>query len=537
MPKVTMIYGGPGTGKTHALLDELAIRLKTISAKDIAYVSFTRQGTYQGVDLAKDQFDLTEEDCCYFKTLHSLAYHSLEDVSSNSLVTFNDLRPIISKLGLNKGQFAAIERELGIAKNKNKEKLSILNNGTTAGQQHLTAEVYTAYKKLINKLDYTDLLLLVKERHIKIPVKIAFIDEAQDLTTLQWQVVWQFFMDADELIVAGDPNQAIFEWAGADVNYFLKMHTDEQKVLEKSYRCSQAVWNLAKSVYACIKEKAPIPDKGTEEVGFAMVSNTTELPVMYLTSMAMKGSTYCLSMQNTYLDKYIEACFTYGILYAVKTTGRITHCIRPDIRAYFRDLYLILHDSERFDYMIINNAKRPRKDDRRTRRLKEQFEKDGVPEWDFSDKDEVMQNLFNLVCTKVKVKEEQAILIRALATGYITAPDYVLITNVHQVKGGEADYVLFCDNVARMYAAQAEREDAYHDYLLRVMYVAVTRAKSGICVWHRNEYRTIAPTYMFNNVGKFDGQQPDVIPLAEEYIDKNIRLKEELSNVVDNSMR
>ena len=526
MPKVTMIYGGPGTGKTHALLDELAIRLKTVSAKDIAYVSFTRQGTYQGVDLAKDQFDLTENDCCYFKTLHSLAYHSLENINSSSLISYSDLRPIINKLGLNKAQFDAIEREIGIAKNKNREKPTIVNNGTTAGQQHLTTEVYEAYKKLINKLDYTDLLLLVKERHIKIPVKIAFIDEAQDLTTLQWQVVWQFFMDAEELIVAGDPNQAIFEWAGADVNYFLKMHTDEQRVLEKSYRCSQAVWNLAKNIYACIKEKAPIPDKGTDEVGFATVSNTTELPIMYLVSMAMKGNTYCLAMQNTYLDKYIEACFTYGILYAVKTNGRTTHCVRPDVRSYFKDLYETIHDPERFDYMIINNAKRPRKDDRRTRKRKEQYEQDGVPTWDFSDEKQVFLNICDLICKKVHKKEEQAILIRAIATGYITNPDYVLVTNVHQVKGGEADYVLFCDNVARMYAAQAEREDAYRDYLLRVMYVAVTRAKIGICVWHRNEYRTVAPTCVFNNVGTFDGKYPDVVPLAEDYINNIIRLKE-----------
>lgn len=522
MPKVTMIYGGPGTGKTHALLDELAIRLKDIPAKEIAYVSYTRQGTYQGVDLAKDQFELTEADCCYFKTLHSLAYHSLENVSSSSLINYNDLRPIINKLGLNKGQFEAIDREIGIAKNKD-TKPNIVHNGTTAGQQRLTSEVYEAYKKLINKLDYTDLLLLVKEQGVKVPVRVAFIDEAQDLTTLQWQVVWQFFMDAEELIVAGDPNQAIFEWAGADVSYFLRMHTDEQRVLEKSYRCSQAVWNLAKSVYACIKEKAPIPDKGTDTVGFATVSNNTELPVPYLVSMVMKGSTYCLSMQNSFLDKYIENCVTYGILYAVKTSGRTNHCVRPDMRAYFRDLYEAITTPLLFQYMIKDNAKRPRKDSRKIRKRKEQYEADGVLTWDFSNKEQVLLNIFDLICKKVHKKEEQAILIRSIATGYILAPDYVLITNVHQVKGGEADYVLFCDNVARMYAAQAERDEVYRDYLLRVMYVAVTRAKLGICVWHRNEYRTVAPTYLFNSVGSFEGKSPTVMSIAEDYISKNIK--------------
>ena len=534
MPKVTMIYGGPGTGKTHALLNELEERLKTTPAKEIAYVSFTRQGTYQDVDLAKEKFDLTDDDCYYFKTLHSLAYHCL-DISADKLIGLNDLRPMIDKLGLTVGQFASIEQELGIAKNKAKEP-ELVNNGTTLGQQRLTKEVYEEYKNLVRKLDYTDLLLLVKEQHVKIPVKIAFIDEAQDLTTLQWQVVWQFFMDAEELIVAGDPNQAIFEWAGADVGYFLKMHTDEQRVLEKSYRCSQAVWNLAKSVYACIKEKAPIPDKGTDTVGFAIVANNTELPINYMLSMAHKGSTYCLAMQNTYLDKYIEACYTYGIPYAIKTNGRVDHCIRPDVLKYFKQIVKTITDPILFETYITNNNKHPRSDSRATRHIKEHFAKDGIPQWNFANTAEVYTNIFNLALQKLHKKEEQAMLIRAVATGNILIPnDYVLITNVHQVKGGEADYVMFCDNVAKMYAAQAEHDDAYCDYLLRVMYVAVTRAKIGICVWHRNEYRTIAPTYLFNSVGTFEGKQPDVIPLAEDYINNNIRLEEGNINANNNN--
>ena len=308
MAHIKLIYGGPGTGKTHALLEELEETLKTVPAKKIAYVSFTRQGTYQGVDLAKDKFDLTDEDCVYFKTLHSLSYHVL-DLGSSDLLGYKDLRPMLDKLGISYSKFGVIDSAMTIAQNKQSESLEINSyKGVSLGQAHLTKEVYKEYKKLLKKLDYTDLLLLVKERKIHIPVDVVFIDEAQDLTKLQWQVVLQFFQYTPTWIIAGDPNQSIFEWAGADVPYFLNMRTDEQRVLEKSYRCSRAVWNMAKSVYACIQEKAPIPSEGTDEEGFAIVSQTTELPENVLYTLAKKGSLLCLALQNSYLDKYIEYC-------------------------------------------------------------------------------------------------------------------------------------------------------------------------------------------------------------------------------------
>ena len=148
MAHVKLIYGGPGTGKTHALLEELEETLKKKKKKKIAYVSFTRQGTYQGVDLAKDKFDLTEQDCEYFKTLHSLAYHAL-DITTSDLMTVKEARPIIEKLGLNFSKFDVISSALTVAQNKQEDELEIPTyKGVSLGQAKLTTEVYKEYKKL-----------------------------------------------------------------------------------------------------------------------------------------------------------------------------------------------------------------------------------------------------------------------------------------------------------------------------------------------------------------------------------------------------
>lgn len=535
MAHIKLIYGGPGTGKTHALLEELEETLKTVPANKIAYVSFTRQGTYQGVDLAKDKFDLTDEDCVYFKTLHSLAYHSL-DIGVSDLIQYKDLRPIVDKLGLNFSKFSVVDSALTIAQNKQSTELEINSyKGISLGQAHLTSEVYKEYKKLLNKLDYTDLLLLVKDRKIHIPVDVVFIDEAQDLTKLQWQVVFQFFQYAKTWIVAGDPNQSIFEWAGADVPFFLNMRTDEQKVLEKSYRCSRAVWNTAKSVYACIQEKAPIPDTGTDEEGFAIVSQDYKLPDDVLYTLATKGSLLCLALQNSYLDKYIEYCVTYGIPYQVKLQGQYKNCVKPSIIRYFKKLITVLTDPEMYDKYITHNRDHPRTDARSDRALKEALEEDGVVSWDINNKESLLRNMADLVCKKVHKPEEQVFMLRSVLSGNILIKeDYVTITNVHQVKGAESDYVLLCDNVAGMYRNKAENDTPYRDYLLRVLYVGVTRARHGIYIWHRDVYSTVAPTYLFTNIGSLPTIKVNTSVYAEEYIKQNLRTGE--TNDKDNNV-
>lgn len=528
MAHIKMIYGGPGTGKTHALLEELEETLKTVPSSKIAYVSFTRQGTYQGVDLAKEKFDLTDNDCVYFKTLHSLAYHSL-DIGASDLMSYKDARPILNKLGLNYAQFEVIDSASTIAKNKQTEFLDIPTyKGVSLGQAHLTAEVYKEYKKLLNKLDYTDLLLLVKEQKIKIPVDVVFIDEAQDLTKLQWQVVYQFFQDTPNWIIAGDPNQAIFEWAGADVPYFLNMKTDEQKVLEKSYRCSKAVWNTAKAIYACIQEKAPIPSEGTEDEGFAIVSQDYELHENVLFTLAKQGSLFCLAVQNSYLDQYIEQCVTYGIPYAVKQQGRTNYCVKPSTIKYFKKLVSILNSKELFDKYITDNCKHPRSDSRADRALKEALKEDGILSWNFSSNEEVSSNLIALIKKKVSDVNEQAFMLRSvLSRNILIKEDFVTITNIHQVKGAEADYVLLCDNVAGQYRNKADNDIAYRDYILRVLYVGVTRAKKGVYIWHRTVYSTVAPTYLFCNIGFLNTEQPKVSSIAEDYIRKELSQGEE----------
>ena len=75
-------------------------------------------------------------------------------------------------------------------------------------------------------------------KDIKRSFEVLFIDEAQDLSLLQWDMVRCIWANAKKTYIAGDDDQAIYKWAGADVDHFiaLKEEVNDIKILDQSYR-------------------------------------------------------------------------------------------------------------------------------------------------------------------------------------------------------------------------------------------------------------------------------------------------------------
>ena len=88
---------------------------------------------------------------------------------------------------------------------------------------YLLSEELKKYKREKGLKDFTDLLeeFIQKESHNKF--KVLFIDEAQDLSLLQWDMVRKIWDSAEKTYIAGDDDQAIFKWAGADVDHFIAL--------------------------------------------------------------------------------------------------------------------------------------------------------------------------------------------------------------------------------------------------------------------------------------------------------------------------
>ena len=69
---------------------------------------------------------------------------------------------------------------------------------------------------------------------------VVFIDEAQDLSPLQWKLYDLLKQKATDIYLAGDDDQAIFAWAGADVERFIREPAKEKdfKIFKKNIKSS-----------------------------------------------------------------------------------------------------------------------------------------------------------------------------------------------------------------------------------------------------------------------------------------------------------
>ena len=97
---------------------------------------------------------------------------------------------------------------------------------------------FLKYKESAKLNDFNDIINNVLD---KVPdFQVVFIDEAQDLSPLQWKLYDKLKEKSKDIYLAGDDDQAIFAWAGADVKRFVQEEAKE-KVLKFSKRISRSV--------------------------------------------------------------------------------------------------------------------------------------------------------------------------------------------------------------------------------------------------------------------------------------------------------
>ena len=85
---------------------------------------------------------------------------------------------------------------------------------------------------------------------------VVFIDEAQDLSLMQWDMARSIWNKTEDAFIAGDDDQAIFKWAGADVNSFIALQDQMINLpLIQSHRVPIKVHTLAMGIINRIKHR------------------------------------------------------------------------------------------------------------------------------------------------------------------------------------------------------------------------------------------------------------------------------------------
>jgi len=84
----------------------------------------------------------------------------------------------------------------------------------------------------------------VKQRSLLPNVEYLVIDEFQDITKLQHEVYEEWKPHMTGVLIAGDDDQVVYAWQGADPDLLLEADPDEDVVLPNSYRLPSNVLNV-----------------------------------------------------------------------------------------------------------------------------------------------------------------------------------------------------------------------------------------------------------------------------------------------------
>ena len=267
----TIVLGPPGTGKTHTLLQEVDKYLKTTDPNRIGYFSFTQKAAYHARDEAIKAFNLTEDDLPYFRTLHSLAFRRL-GLKKENVMQRSHYEDLGKKINIRIDYNEYDDEHTGIF-TTNSDYLRIIQlarlRGITPEQQYnlkehtqdlsvrdlriLDSEL-KSYKKQYGLIDYNDMIVDFIKSDATPKFDVVFIDEAQDLSLMQWDMAKSIWDKTKDSYIAGDDDQAIFRWAGADVDSFIAQ-TGKFLRLTESLRVPRVVHDVAMNIVRRISKR------------------------------------------------------------------------------------------------------------------------------------------------------------------------------------------------------------------------------------------------------------------------------------------
>jgi len=455
MKKSTKIYlGPPGTGKTHKLMDIMQEELKTVPPQRIAFLSFTKKAVEEAIDRAVSRFKFKKVDFIYFKTVHSLAFNAL-GLKRDKIMQSKDYQKIGEHLGLEFTEVGALDGTSLMDKPRGDRYIFIhgfsrarcinpkvvwdmINHDNLNWFEYLRFEkTVTKYKNQHNMFDFADMLFI---EHDPIDVDVLIIDEAQDLSTAQWKYIQRTFANVPRVYIGGDDDQAIYEWGGADVDFFIQLQ-GERCVLESSFRLPESVHKIAEGISSKIQHRTSKPYQSKPEAGHVEYWNDLE-------HIDMSTGSWLLLARNThYLKKFVANVRDRGYNYMLKG--------RPGVAKI--DVKAIL--------------------------AWEEYRKTGV----LTPKDKLLLQDYTSTWNKAKIWHEAFDKISPYQLEYyvsmlrrgesLTKPPRVTISTIHGAKGGEADnVVLLTDMTATTWDAMSLNMDAEH----RVWYVGATRAREAL---------------------------------------------------------
>jgi|TARA_R110000824_G_scaffold168957_5_gene346024 DNA helicase-2/ATP-dependent DNA helicase PcrA len=312
-----IVLGPPGTGKTTYLLNKVEQFLESgIRPEKLGYVAFTKKAANEALTRAIAKFGHDPEKLIYFRTLHSLCYHWL-GLKRSDVLTRGNLRDFSKTIGERIG--SAWDGENLMSLNTKGDTMLFLENmarnrcvGFREHWNNADSNIswlhfdwfinnYSKFKRNNFLVDYTDMLEMFLESKGSPHLDILIVDEAQDLSTLQWRCVEKLAENVKEIYIAGDDDQAIYRWAGADVEHFIDLK-GKTTYLKQSYRVPRKVHDVALGVVKRISNrKEKVWEPKTEEGSVNYHTNFEHVDITKGEWLFLARNNYLLNAVEEYL--------------------------------------------------------------------------------------------------------------------------------------------------------------------------------------------------------------------------------------------
>ena len=477
------IYGPPGTGKTTKLINYVKTFYKLgTPLEKIGYFAFTTKAATEAINRMLETYKyLQKKDLKYFQTLHSLAFHRL-GMKKSEVMQDEHYEDIGRKLGIEVTVYSNGQESTGFV-DSDSEYFNLINAARikeipiekeyNTGMYsyeleknllHILDKELTNYKESFKLYDFTDMIERFNVAEMCPKYDVVFVDEAQDLSPIQWKMVDILRENSKYVILAGDDDQAIYGWAGADVKQFQDIESKKDIILPQSHRVPQAVQHVADQILNRIPDDRRIKKnwKARDEEG--IVSYVTSIEDVPLNT----GDWLILSRTNDRLTKLKPILRDMGIYFQFKGRKSFKSTLFRSILNYTRwqnkgEGLSLSEVRDILDCVPYNHA------------LNEERLYD-LKEFGFSN----TQRWFDVFT----VDPEECLYIREMLRQEeeLHRDARVELSTIHSAKGGEATNVLLILDNTKTIREATEKSLAKEDEEHRVWYVGVTRTLQNLYI-------------------------------------------------------
>ena len=518
-----IVIGPPGTGKTTFLKNKVDDIIKQGKAQpnEIGYFSFTVKAAEEIRNrVARESWSENElkKMYPYFCTLHSLAYKCLrleahEIMDELDYMELSDMtgRKFVNKMKKGNGIDISMPTaqsqyqdtiNLAYAKYPNDEdrlskifkEVKLSDYGARSTILQMDKDL-SNFKKDRHKLEYVDYFNSFLQCKNPPALKYLFIDEAQDLSAHQWMVVdmIQQISKPIETYVAGDDDQAIFRWAGADIEHFIAMAKNDNNTvipLTQSYRVPKSVHTLATKMAQSIsnridKQYNPRDDEGERKV----------LNFRPLNKSLSEGEWLILCRTHEIVKQVCESLDRYGWLYKCYGKSIVNEKIIEAIVAWTKLQKGEKVPGARVDtvYSFMDSTRIKRGHGTFKGSHTELYTIDNLIH-SFGLRENIGGDLFTKTLYWYDVLNAKGIRKRIRYLRAVMRDGHKLddkprieVSTIHASKGGERDNVMLLTDLSYGPYKSSKDTQQGRDDELRVFYVGATRAKKKLVIVHTTE--------------------------------------------------